>query len=988
MNKENNRLNFFCSLAEMDMLHKTMDLDPSEAYIDSSFTVDVIDFPFLLFYSSNKDSCSLQINIRFDHYRHEEENGIKEAQISAPRGGGMQGQASDNVQQVVAPFMIFCMKLAKYLKGNRLDQKYPDLDPEEAGILLEAKEQTVEYRKVSGDDRPDMMCRKLSGEVKMMRPYDTDLKKRLLLEMLPLEAKEKAAESGNVEMIKHLFDYYMGNADNPHAELKKSVDRMEKVFGEVTGQRGKNTLEEQEEDTQNPKKAFYWLKKLAEKGDAAAIRLLSTFYAKGFGTERNFDEAVRWLEQLPKEERANQPIDLYKESAQLQRRVEAGEIDAQKKYGFNLSMLGRLVPEIGQDTDYAEAFKLIKMSAARNDLEAIDLLSKYYEYGIGVPKDEIKAFRLCERAAIQGYMESQEKLARLYFEGKGTEKNTEAAISWAKKAADQGDLWAMKTLINIYINKEGGRDDLIEAEKWAQKAADLGDEEAKAALQNLKETKEGKLVSFRDALAGAEKGNPAAQCLVGSYYACGYQTERDLPQALYWMKKAASAGREDAQSFVEGFKNIEEVERKAADGDPQAIGELAKKYIALSNAYNYEKQKTIADGLQFAQRAARMGNAIGQYVLGHCYENGIGLEKNDGKAFELYSMSAEQEFADAELALANLYLLGKGTNADPDAAVACLDKAVQHGNPDAEKTREMYPQILLNVGLDKMGDGANTGGRDPELGVRFVKKAAEIGHGQGQFALGMLYLNGKQVEQDFENAMVWLKKASESGYQQAADVIAKFDKPEAYNNAANREFMRKDKFPDKEKVFRLMKHAAESGLAASQSTLGILYMNGVGVAPDYKKGMEWLQKAADQGHERAASDLKKFRLPDDMFRVATIMLAYNKKNGLDSADARDLLEKAAEAGSAEANNLIGLFYAAPKSAEAKFGVLLEKNQDKAKHFFEKALELKPDLSQAGNNLKKLTAEREAEKNGTPAPSELKWALALPFKKKTSSNENG
>ena len=298
MGTEKKRINFFCSLAEMDKLHNTLELEDDGAYFDSSFTVDVIDFPFLLFYSSNRDSCQLQINTRFDTYKHEEDNGKKEAEIIAPKGGGLQGHASDDVQKVVAPFMIFCMKLAKYAQINDLQGKYGSMDPEKEGILLEATDSGLEYRIVSGAERPNMMCMTLSGNAKMTRPYEEDLRKRLLLDVIPLEMKEKMAETGNAEMMEYMFNYFMGTADRPHSELMSASRKMQKVLGALSGEDTDAIEEDPEEDTRNPEKAFYWLKKMAESGNTDAMHQLALFYAEGFGTERDFRKASEWMKKL------------------------------------------------------------------------------------------------------------------------------------------------------------------------------------------------------------------------------------------------------------------------------------------------------------------------------------------------------------------------------------------------------------------------------------------------------------------------------------------------------------------------------------------------------------------------------------------------------------------------------------------------------------------------------------------------------------------
>ena len=47
------------------------------------------------------------------------------------------------------------------------------------------------------------------------------------------------------------------------------------------------------------------------------------------------------------------------------------------------------------------------------------------------------------------------------------------------------------------------------------------------------------------------------------------------------------------------------------------------------------------------QKAAEQGHAYGQYNLGYCYENGIGVEENECKAIKLYQKAAEQGYIKA-----------------------------------------------------------------------------------------------------------------------------------------------------------------------------------------------------------------------------------------------------------------------------------------------------------------------------------------------------
>ena len=51
------------------------------------------------------------------------------------------------------------------------------------------------------------------------------------------------------------------------------------------------------------------------------------------------------------------------------------------------------------------------------------------------------------------------------------------------------------------------------------------------------------------------------------------------------------------------------------------------------------------------------------------------------------------------------------------------------------------------------------------------------------------------------------------------------------------------------------KIAAEAGDALSQSQVGIMYCNGLGVAVDYKQARPWLEKAAAQDYPNAVGQL-------------------------------------------------------------------------------------------------------------------------------------
>ncbi|MGI9026583.1 MAG: tetratricopeptide repeat protein, partial [Burkholderiaceae bacterium] len=89
----------------------------------------------------------------------------------------------------------------------------------------------------------------------------------------------------------------------------------------------------------------------------------------------------------------------------------------------------------------------------------------------------------------------------------------------------------------------------------------------------------------------------------------------------------------------------------------QAIGQ----YNVAIMAFNGEGTKRdTAASLQWLTRAAKQGFALAQYNLGLLYENGTGIERSQKDASAWFLRAAEQDNVDAQVAVATQYLLGRG----------------------------------------------------------------------------------------------------------------------------------------------------------------------------------------------------------------------------------------------------------------------------------------------------------------------------------------
>lgn len=90
--------------------------------------------------------------------------------------------------------------------------------------------------------------------------------------------------------------------------------------------------------------------------------------------------------------------------------------------------------------------------------------------------------------------------------------------------------------------------------------------------------------------------------------------------------------------------------------------------------------------------------------------------------------------------------------------------------------------------------------------------AAEQGNPNAQYNLGLLYVNGLGVSQDYAEALKWFKLS------------------------------------------------ADNGDASAQFNLGVLYENGQGVSQNYTKAKEWYEKACNNGVQIGCDTYKRLSL--------------------------------------------------------------------------------------------------------------------------------
>lgn len=136
--------------------------------------------------------------------------------------------------------------------------------------------------------------------------------------------------------------------------------------------------------------------------------------------------------------------------------------------------------------------------------------------------------------------------------------------------------------------------------------------------------------------------------------------------------------------------------------------------------------------------------------------------------------------------------------------------------------------------------------RISEQELSLLRRAAENGHVEAQWQLGLMYADGDAVKLDYVQAAAWIRRAAEQGFVRAQSVLGWL--------FANGLGVRQNS----EEAGRWYRTAAEQGSAKDQYMVATMYRFGrYGVEKDLAEMLRWYQAAADQGFAPAQYALGK-----------------------------------------------------------------------------------------------------------------------------------
>lgn len=302
------------------------------------------------------------------------------------------------------------------------------------------------------------------------------------------------------------------------------------------------------------------------------------------------------------------------------------------------------------------------------------------------------------------------------------------------------------------------------------------------------------------------------------------------------------------------------------------------------------------------------------------------------------------------------------------------------GYPLGMDTREMFPlwgegrQHGVSIAPGKNGMEEQDTGR----GLSELKELAEQGNIDATLELSERYLQGQGTERDYLQAARWYGKAAQTG-----NAAAQYGLGVLYAHGMGVEC-------DPEKAFTYYRESAEQGFAKAQFALGEMYYTGEGCEQSDADAVHWMEQA-----ETDCED------PDLYLELAMIYHESEDESVYDPDKAFDYAEKAADAGSNVALNLLGTFYEEeeeyPQALEyysraAQAGVEIAFLSMGA--YYQKGYGTEPDLQKAvecyrqgadSGNMFCLNALAFCYKNGEGVPQNYEKAFDLFLKAACAGN---
>lgn len=587
----------------------------------------------------------------------------------------------------------------------------------------------------------------------------------------------------------------------------------------------------------------------------------------------------------------------------------------------SLYTIGKLfLNEYYQAYDEQTALAWLKTGADANVRSSITTLASLYKEGRGVERNMRKAKELWIRAANMGSRTAMYELganALLHSSPPQFDK----AEKWLTLAAQSHHLQASELLIEYYLGRYGTAPQYDKAYEWLNEVAKLPDV-TQTSLFSLGELYENGLGTQQDEAKAfsyyeqaANAGSTAALIKLGDAHKYGKGVKADPVHSYRFYRLAARNKSRDAMMAL--IENYECGIGKAANpqlaqkwrdyamyhGAVQVLHPYVRQLLKSTNPRDHTEAVRI-----LRQRIEEERGAQSAILLALMYQYGIGVEKNEDEAVQLLDFITKsgprENQAEALTELGKYSLQRDEPYYDPERALVSFKQAKELGSAEAayelgklySSENTIVPQSVDNAiiefryaaeqnyraAMHKLGKLLVKKPDTQEEGLKWITQAAHKQDINAMLTLASFYSSKRH---DYEMAKKWLETAKQH-------FPCKDSQKARLSELSERIIMAMA--PEEEKREMLEQLAIKGDLEAMRK-LAQYYFDHAVTSDDearYKKqGLEWIQKAANQGDAKAMFELA------NMYAVGLYVPRSTTK-------ANEWWKKAAAAGHAEAQALL------------------------------------------------------------------------------------
>ncbi|KPJ92073.1 MAG: hypothetical protein AMJ53_10125 [Gammaproteobacteria bacterium SG8_11] len=501
----------------------------------------------------------------------------------------------------------------------------------------------------------------------------------------PDEAKHLlslAAESGNVEAMEYLREMVRNNSTtfrNAASITDFHATLNEASAGHIPSQYeiGMAYLKGNAVDA-DMKLAAKWIRRAAMNDHPEAQYQLSQLYRDGVGLEKNRRRALEWLKiaatagvrDAQKELRS-----MYLSNSSLDETDNQTAKSNEELEDFpplsEVIIAVTEAPEEKTNTPIAEsdAQPFQTASTAKNVSIAVNPAVAEDTSGSGSAADNLGASTdvpimddLYSLDLTPATPEKQYELANRYFSGKNLYQDSRRAAYWYERAATQNHVEAQYQLGEMYKHGNGVTASVAKAKFWLGKAASAGSTDAQISLRDLSGIKISATPNVIKANLAMAEDNPPSE-----------QTKSSVSNTRIEPAKASNQ---------ETITTLPESEPKP----PQTVASIQANagMISVVGKNNSATTQELDEEIQALIEAANNNEAEAQLRLADMYRKGRGVDRDPITAAHWYQKAATEGHAEAQFRLGDMYKQGTGVDKNNALAIKWYRKAANQGHTEAK----------------------------------------------------------------------------------------------------------------------------------------------------------------------------------------------------------------------------------------------------------------------------------------------------------------